>query len=766
MYCCPVPDTDAAASAPWLTGSEALPWLSNAGPGLKRIEFIVPKADCAACISGIEKALKRIAGVTEARVNLTARRVSVVWQDGTQEPQAFLDCLASLGYAARPFDPRETGFSQDDTEGRRLLRALAVAGFAASNVMLLSVSIWSGTDAQTRDLFHWISAMIALPAVIYAGRPFFSSAANALRHGRVNMDVPISLGVILACGMSLFETFQQREHAFFDAAVTLLFFLLIGRYLDHLMRARARSAVAQLMTLTVTGATIVEADGKRRFVANRELAPGMLMAVAAGDRFAADGVVESGCSDVDRSIATGESAAESIAPGGEVQAGTHNLTGPLLVRITKAGSDTFLSELIRLMTAAEQSQSHYVRLADRFARYYSPAVHLLAATTLIGWLLLGHGWHDALMAAIAVLIITCPCALGLAIPAVQVVASGALFRRGVLVKNGAALEKVAEIDTVIFDKTGTLTLGSPTLVGPPAISSDTLALAAALARESRHPLSRALAAAAAERGIAPLSLASVTETPGFGLAASWRGESVRLGSRAWCGVAEAADDKGVLEIVMRTGNGTPVFFSFEDGTRPAAGAAVDRLREQGLAIEMLSGDRAAAVERIAHKLGIATYFSSMSPQAKLARVKQLAADGKRTLIVGDGINDAPALAAGFVSMAPATASDIGRTAADVVFMGHSLAPVAWPHAVAVAAQRIAGQNIALAVGYNLLAVPLAMLGLVTPLIAALAMSSSSILVIANALRLGWRLKDLAGGTTESGLARPAETEIRALRSAA
>ncbi|MFO0992699.1 MAG: heavy metal translocating P-type ATPase [Hyphomicrobiales bacterium] len=749
MYCCPVPDTEASSETPWLKGAEAAPWITDAGPGLKQIEFIVPQANCAACISTIERSLREISGVTKARVNLTARRVSVAWKDGSQEPQAFLDCLNGLGYTARPFDPRETGFMQDDAEGRRLLRALAVAGFAAANVMLLSVSVWSGTDPQTRDLFHWISALIALPAVIYAGIPFFSSAANALRHGRVNMDVPISLGVILASAMSLFETLHGAEHAFFDAAVTLLFFLLIGRYLDHMMRARARSAVSQLMTLAVSGATIVEADGSRRFVANRGLAPGMLMAVAAGDRFAADGLIENGNSDVDRSIVTGESAPEAVAVGSEIQAGTLNLTGPLFVRITKAGPDTFLSELIRLMTAAEQGQSHYVRLADRLARYYSPVVHLLAGTTLVVWMLLGHGWHDALMAAIAVLIITCPCALGLAIPAVQVVASGALFRRGVLIKNGAALEKIAEIDTVVFDKTGTLTLGSPVMVGPPAVSSDTLSLAAGLARESRHPLSRALVAAAGSRGIGPTPLDSVTEKPGLGLMATWRGQTVKLGSRAWCGVAEAGDDLGLLEIVLRVGTGMPVIFSFEDSLRPAAKATIAELRRQGLAVEMLSGDRAAAVARAAGDLGIGMVYSRMSPQAKLAHVEQLATAGKKVLVVGDGINDAPALAAGFVSMAPATASDVGRTAADVVFMGQSLAPVGWLRAVSLAAQAIARQNIVLALGYNLLAVPIAMLGLVTPLIAALAMSSSSILVITNALRLGWRVRDLPGGSAQS-----------------
>jgi Cu2+-exporting ATPase len=754
MQCCPIPEIEAGSSTPWLVGDEASTWTSDAGPGLKRIEFIVPDANCAACISGIEDGLERISGVVSARLNLTARRVAVTWRDGATEPQIFLDQLNKLGYQARPFDPRETGFAHDDQEGKFLLRALAVAGFAASNVMLLSVSVWSGADPQTRDFFHWISALIALPAIIYAGRPFFSSAASSLRHGRVNMDVPISLGVILASGMSLFETIRQQEHAFFDAAITLLFFLLIGRYLDHLMRARARSAVSQLMTLAATGA-VIEADGERRFVAAHALRPGMLMAVAAGDRFAADGLIERGTSDIDRSIVTGESAPEAIAPGGEIQAGTLNLTGPLLVRITAAGKDTFLSELIRLMAAAEQAQSRYVRFADRLARYYSPAVHLLAGSTLIGWLLLGHGWHDALMAAVAVLIITCPCALGLAIPAVQVVASGMLFRRGVMIKNGAALERISEIDTVVFDKTGTLTLGNPEMLGPPAVSADALAIASGLAQESRHPLSRALFAVARARGIVPTKLESVVEMPGLGLTGVWHGQPVRLGSRAWCGVADVTDDEGLLEIVLKVGDGTPVTFTFEDMLRPDAGEVVASLRQQGIKLEMLSGDRAAAVARAAKALGLDVSQSRMSPQSKLAHVEELARSGRKVLVVGDGINDAPALAAGFASMAPATASDIGRTAADVVFMGSSLEPVTLVRSVAIAAQSIARQNVALAVGYNILAVPIAMLGLVTPLIAALAMSSSSIIVIANALRLGLSVRGKRALSDQ-----PAEAELQ------
>jgi Cu2+-exporting ATPase len=745
-----------------LEGEDAERWISSAGPGLKRIEFLVPQANRPEAMAQIETDLPALDGVESARVNLTGRRVAVIYREGVIEPQALIDRLGVLGYMARPFDPRETGLTKDDREGGKLLRALAVAGFAASNVMLLSVSVWSGAEDATRDLFHWLSAMIALPAVAYAGRPFFYSAVNALRMGRVNMDVPISLGVLLASLMSLFQTINSEEHAYFDASVTLLFFLLAGRYLDHLMRARARSAIAQLVSLSSDGAILVEPDGTRRYVPARELKAGMTVAVAAGDRLPADGVIRDGISDMDRSLLTGESAPEPVKPGAEVHAGELNLTAPLTVEITAAGNDTFLSELVRLMSAAEQGQSKYIQIADRLARFYSPAVHTLAAATLTGWLLLGMGWHASIMAAVAVLIITCPCALGLAVPAVQVVASGRLFRAGVMIKDGAALEKLSAVDMVIFDKTGTLTKGQPQLVSPLMVSTETLTLAAGLAQASKHPLSQALVREAARRGLTPLTVSEIAEHPGLGLSGLHNGEKLRLGSRAWCGLEESAEDRGLLEFAFRRGANTPAVFQFEDALRPEAAETIQRLKQMGLAVHLLSGDREAAVKRVAEAVHIETAVSRASPQAKLAYVDALSKAGKKVLMVGDGINDAPALAAGYTSMAPSSASDIGRTAAETVWMGESASAVAEAVKVARRTQRIAKENFALAVGYNILAVPLAMAGLVSPLVAAIAMSTSSIIVIANALRVGLGQQPRAS----SARAENSEAETAKLRKAA
>jgi Cu2+-exporting ATPase len=732
MTCCPTGLT----GEPFAGDLDA--WIRTDRQGLRRLDLLIPGMDCAACIPRIEDGIGALPGIRSARANLTSKCLGVTWAGDLADPSAILDRLRDLGFEARPFDPAEQGFAADEEKSRELLRAVAVSGFATANIMLLSVSVWSGAEAATRDLFHWISALIALPTVIYAGRPFFRGAARALAAGHLNMDVPISLAVCLAALMSLFATFNHGEMAYFDASVTLLFFLLTGRYLDHLMRARARSAVSQLMSLAATSATVIDDDGHRHTVRAESLTPGMSVAVAAGERFPADGAIVSGESQIDRSLVTGETTPEHVKPGAAVNAGMMNLTGPLTVRVTATGDDTFLAEVVRLMAAAEQGRSRFVQIADRLARFYSPAVHILAASTLAAWLAwTGGDWHTSLMVALAVLIITCPCALGLAVPAVQVVASGVLFRNGVMIKDGAALEKLAAVDTVIFDKTGTLTLGRPRLIGAQDIPADTLALAAGLAQASRHPLSRAICKAARERNVAPVPLDGVSEHPGFGLSATYRGEEVKLGSRVWCGMPDA-DDQAMPELVLKTSRGTTIF-TFEDERRPQAAEAIEALGRAGLAVEILSGDRAPAVRRVAGALGIAKWQAGVTPREKLDRIEALAAKGRRVMMVGDGLNDAPALAAGFTSMAPSSATDIGRTAADTVFLSDSLKPLLVARGVAVRARRLSLQNFGLAIAYNVLAVPIAMLGFATPLIAAIAMSTSSLIVVANALRLAaWR----------------------------
>jgi Cu2+-exporting ATPase len=694
--------------------------------------------DCAACVPEIEGELEQLPGIGSVRVNLTGKSLRLSWPDQKFDPARATERLAALGYEARPYDGSQAGFSEDERQSRELLQAVAISGFAAANIMLLSVSVWSGADQATRDLFHWLSAMIALPTVIYAGRPFFRSAALALSAGRFNMDVPISLAVCLAALMSLFETFHHGETAYFDASVTLLFFLLTGRYLDHLMRARARTAVSQLVSLGSATATVINPDGSQHQAPVQSLKAGMKLLVAAGARFPADGNVIAGDSRVDRSLVTGESLPERATTGTAVNAGMMNLTGPLTVQITATGEDTFLAEVIRLMSAAEQARSTYIRIADRLARIYSPGVHILAAATLTGWLIWTQGdWHASLMAALAVLIITCPCALGLAVPAVQIVASGVMFRNGILVKDGAALEKLSAVDTVVFDKTGTLTLGRLELEGPERLDRETLAIAAGLAQSSRHPLSCAIVRAARKLGLAVAKIENIADHPGEGLTGTYHEQSVKLGSRAFCGGEEDVEQT-LPELALKLGNGEPLLYRFADRLRPQAAEAVRILRERGLDVQILSGDREAAVGAMARQLGVDAWRAGVLPQEKLAHVEALMESGRKVLMIGDGLNDAPALAAGFTSIAPSSASDIGRTASDTVLLSDSLMPVVTAIDVSTRTQRLALQNFGLAIGYNVLAVPVAMLGYASPLVAAIAMSTSSVLVIGNALRLGFR----------------------------
>ncbi len=706
------------------------------GAGLFQTDLSVPGVYCGACITTLEKALKALPMVERARVNLSSKRVAIVWRavdDGQPaDPVALMRAIAASGYQSHLFTAAEEA---SDEQRNKLIRAVAVSGFAATNIMLLSVSVWSGADAATRDMFHWISAMIAAPALIYAGRFFYLSAWNALAHRRTNMDVPIALAITLSYAVSLWETIHHGEHAWFDATVSLLFFLLIGRTLDHIMRDRARSAVSGLARLSPRGAMVLSDDGSRDYRPVEDIRPGDRIAVSAGDRIAVDGVVVSGVSDLDVSIVNGESAPLTVAAGNLVQAGTLSLTGSLVVRATASARDSFLSEIIGLMEAAEGGRARYRRIADRAAQIYSPAVHLLALGSFAGWGVLGGDWKQAMLVAISVLIITCPCALGLAVPVVQVVAAGRLFRNGIMVKDGSAMERLAEIDSVAFDKTGTLTLGRPRLLNGVSVGAEHLALAAGLAAHSRHPLSRALFDAA--RGPLP-QFTTVREIPGAGVwSESVDGTIFRLGNRAFaCGGVQADMDGDASSQVVLSRDGEVLeTFRFEDMLRPDAEKAVLRLKDRGVAVRILSGDRKPVVMALARRLGVGDWQDSLTPRDKADACAAMQQSGHRLLMVGDGINDAPALAAAHVSIAPATAADVGRQAADFVFMRESLEAIPFAIEASRRAGRLIRENFALAIGYNVIAVPVAIAGYATPLIAAVAMSTSSLIVVVNALRL-------------------------------
>jgi P-type Cu2+ transporter len=462
-----------------VTGADPRVFVQQDDGGSLRLELLVRGARCAGCLRKIEKGVAELAGVASARLNLSTGRLSVAWSNDRLDARTIVQRVIDLGYAAQPFDPRQAQ-AQIDKEGRHLLTCLAVAGFAAMNIMMFSVPIWSAhgggeMEAGTRTMFHWISAAIALPVGAYAGQPFFANAWRALQKGRANMDVPISLGVLLALGLSVYETVRGGEHAYFDAVAMLLFFLLIGRYLDHMLRQRARQSARDLLALQAITATRLNPDGTRTSVAVDDVHPGDTLAIYPGDRIPVDGTIIQGVSEADFSLLTGETAPIRLGNGEAVRAGALNISGHLVLKASARSDDSFLAEIARLVEMGEQSKSVYVRWADKAAKLYVPVVHAVALLTAVAWLVLGAEPRVAIMNACAVLIITCPCALGLAVPAVQVVASGRLFKRGILLKSGDALERLAEIDTIAFDKTTNCpkaSLSKPlSLHAPPATRS-------------------------------------------------------------------------------------------------------------------------------------------------------------------------------------------------------------------------------------------------------------------------------------------------------
>jgi len=710
-------------------------FIERGDAGTAHMTLAVDGVDCAGCIRKIESGLSKLPGVIDARLNFTQRRLAVDWRDREIGAADIIQALQRIGYHAHPFAPERIE-ADDGRQANWLLKCLAVSGFAAMNVMLLSISVWSGNVSDmtqvTRDLFHWLSALIALPAAAYAGQPFFQSAWRALRTWQLNMDVPITVGVTLALALSLYETATHSVHAYFDSAIMLLFFLLCGRYLDLAMRRKTKVFAGNLASFKAEYAHRLDANGELTRLPVSGLHPGDSVLVRPGELIPADGTILTGSSAIDESLVTGETAARIVAAGATVYAGSINGSGALTLKVVAAGAGTLVEEVERLLDKATEAKSRTVRLADRAARLYAPVVHSAAALTCIGWLIAGASLHFAIVTAIAVLIITCPCAIALAIPAVQVVAAGQLFRSGVILNSGDAIERIAETDTVVFDKTGTLTLPDPAVDGS-SIDPDLLETAARLALSSHHPLAAALARRASKR----VPYTGAVEEPGRGVRASIDGEEARLGSAAFCGLSDAAPqtarDRDVSCIAFTHGGRTAVI-PIRQSLRPDAIAVTRALAERGFDLMILSGDRAEAVGPVAERLGLKQWQAAVTPAEKIAVIELLKSQGRRVLMVGDGLNDAPALAAAHASLSPITAAHLTQAHADALFLGDRLAPVLHAIIVSRRARSLMRQNLALAVIYNALAVPIAVAGLVTPLIAAVAMSGSSILVTLNALR--------------------------------
>nr|WP_070958567.1 heavy metal translocating P-type ATPase [Hyphomonas sp. Mor2] len=695
----------------------------------KSLTLSVRGAKCGGCLSKIESAVGAVPGVDHVRMNLSNGKLKVVWQGGTSA-NTIVDRVTELGYGVSAYseDGSEKAAKREE---RALLISMGVAAFALANIMLLSVSVWGGhgeMGGDTRTALHAISGLIAFPVLVFSGRHFFQSAWSVLKHGRANMDVPISLALILAFSVSVWETLADGAHAYFDASVMLLFFLLIGRFLDARLRRQAHAAAHDLAALQNRSVNRLGKNQSVESVRAEDVRRGDTILLAAGERAVIDIKIASGTSTVDESLVTGESLPRLIQAGETLYAGTVNLDHPITGEALGGTSDSLLADIAQMLEAGEQKRARYRQIADKAVSLYVPFVHTTAALTLIAWLLLGASVREAIMVAVATLIITCPCALALAAPVAQVVASGRLFRKGVYLRSGDALERFAEIDHLVFDKTGTLTLGTPTLMSEPG---DALERAAYLARASRHPLSRAIVAAA---GAGPIA-SEVKEMPGLGIEGLIDGKPYRLGSAEWVGVDAVTETDGP-SLWFAGDDQNALQFHFQDQLQDDAGNAFAELRRQGFSMEILSGDAPQAVRNVADQTGIPTWHARVSPQDKVDRLNLLTNEDKNVLMVGDGLNDAGALAMAHASLAPGGAMDVSQSASDAVYSG-GLSSIVTVLNIARRTKRVMLQNFGLAAAYNMIAVPIAVTGHVTPLIAAIAMSASSLIVTLNALRMNW-----------------------------
>jgi Cu2+-exporting ATPase len=703
------------------------PFVERKANGEASLELLVTGAHCANCIAKIESSVGRLKGVTGARLNLSTGKLSVRWRDGAIKPLDIAQSVCDLGFGVRPF-AADTALETNKREGVFLLQCLAVSGFGTTFVVGLTDALYYSSDLSPamHALFNWIAACIAVPATMYASRPFFRSALAALKAGRGNMDVPISLSLVLTLLLSFYQTVSNGRLVYFDAAVMLCFTLLIGRYLDFRLRNRARGAAAELLSMQTVSVRKHMPSGNFETVAANALVPGDRILLSSGERSPVDGTLVCD-TEADVSLVTGESNPVSLHQGEMLYAGSIVTGAAATLAVTAPAGNSLIAELARILDAGQQSRNRYVRLADRAANLYVPLVHGLALSVFVAWLAVAP-FTTALTNAITILIVTCPCALGLAVPAVQIVASSRLFRRGLLIKSGDALERLADIDLAVFDKTGTLTGGKPQLIGS-AIDPQILERAAQLARISRHPLALALGQAAGDGPIAE----SAVEIPAQGIIED--DTDRRLGKAEWVGVPAGKD--GFSELWYRDRKTPPVRFTFADMPRNDAAETARAFEQRGIACMILSGDRREAVASAAEKIGITDWRAEADPKTKANILETLRGNGRKVLMVGDGLNDAAALAAAHVSIAPASGMDATQMAADMVLRSRGLYPLVEAVDVARRAKSLVLQNLGFAATYNAIVIPVAALGYVTPLIASLAMAASSLLVTLNALRANY-----------------------------
>ena len=721
---------------------------------VRDIHLLVEGIHCAACVWLIERSLMPMEGVLEARVNLSARRLHLRWDNRRISLSRILQRLAELGYRAVPYDP-EAAEGALKRQNRDLLFRMAFAGFAMMNLLWVSIALYSGADkGEFRDLFYWVGFALATPTLFYSGWPFLKGAASSLRNGHLGMDLPIAIGATVTWAYSVYVTLNPAAgEVYYDTVVNFLFVILVGRHLESLSRRHAVAASQRLLDLQPRVACVLR-DGEERIVPVRALKKGERVLIKAGERIPVDGCVCEGRSRVDESMLSGESRPMEKQPGERVSAGTLNLQSALTVEVEGTLRNTALGRIITLVEDAQASKAPIQCTADRIVPWFVATTLLLAALTFAYWS--QQNLEIALLAATSVLIITCPCAFGLATPMSIAVAAGLGARNGILVKNGAVLETLSSVSHFVFDKTGTLTEGTMSVKTVLAAADiDTQAVLRQLAlleSRSEHSIARAIVASVAQAGMpADLQLRDFHSQPGCGVRgcihAAGEAHTLICGTLAWLREQEVTPDpdlqrqareyetQGMSCVhVARDGRHVAVLV-IADRLREQARALIDSLRRQGARLTLLTGDRRQVAEAIAAELGGMEVIAEVLPQDKDAVIRKLQAGGAKVAMIGDGINDAPALIRADVGMAIGSGTDVSMDSADIVLMHNDLLNIGLAIELSRRTLKTIRQNIAISFAYNSIMVPLAMMALITPLVAAVSMPVSSLLVIGNAARI-------------------------------
>jgi len=718
----------------------------------REIHLLVEGIHCAACVWLIERSLAGLPGVLDASVNLAARRVRVRWDNSRLPLSHLLQHLGRIGYAAVPYDP-EAAEGVLKRRDRALLFRMIFAGFAMMNLLWISIALYTGAaEGEFRSLFHWLGFALATPTLLYSGWPFLHGAWSGLRRLHLTMDLPIAIGATTTYLYSLYVTLGGSTvgEVYYDTVVNFLFVILVGRHLESLSKRHAVSATQRLLDLQPRGAVVLR-DGEERTVPIRAVRVGDTVLVRAGDRIPVDGRIIDGRASVDESMLSGESMPVTKRSGERVSAGTVNLDSGLTVRVTATLGDTALGRIIQLVEEAQASKAPIQCLADRIVPWFVAITLLLATLTFTFWV--GSDFEVALLAATSVLIITCPCAFGLATPMAIAVAAGHGARHGILIKNGEVLESLSRITHFVFDKTGTLTEGRMRIaemaLDPQPGEMVLLRDAAAVERYSEHPIARAVveAADARELRFRALEVRGFVNRPGQGVVAEVAGRRVVIGSTQWLaehGVTAAEpysrsagqwERRGITCIHIAIDGRYRGVMGIADRLRPDARALIDRLRAAGIRLTLLSGDRRPVADAIAERLGGMEVIAEVLPEEKAETIRCLRAEGAAVAMVGDGVNDAPALARADVGIALGSGTDVSMESADIVLLSDELSKVADATLLSRRTLRTIRQNIGISFTYNLIMVPLAMMAWVTPLVAAISMPLSSLAVIGNAARI-------------------------------